>query len=160
LPWDTQVVITHARRRPLPDFKSKGGKTDAITFDCPFPPRLTRSAFSDDIHSLCTIKADFTSLPLGEFEKQRKHWWPTPKNETYYEARYTIRFLFRPASIDTKLLFKGRIFNEPNSFSIVWDSGADVAAPRAHRQHRDHSLDRRGSRRFPMASAMVAFLIM
>lgn len=88
------------------------------------------------------MKSDLTALPNEEFEKHKKHWWQfNSKSRTHYRARYTIRFLLNPATLDSQLLFKGKEYNKPNSFEVVWEAGAEMSAPKEHRQVLD--IDRR-----------------
>ena len=112
-PWEDRIVICNSGAKDLPNsFKSNEGA----------------------VKMLCTMRSDLTSVPYSDFEKRKKRWWRWwNKYETHYRADFTIRFQLKPASIDTQLLFKGQRYNTPNSFTVQWDEGVNMAAPKEHR---------------------------
>jgi hypothetical protein len=87
------------------------------------------------------MKSDLTDVPRSRFQKKKKRWWQFwKKYQTHYRANYTIRFLLKPACVDSELLFEGQKYSKDNSFQVTWEAGANIAAPREFRQ--DYSQDR------------------
>ncbi len=82
------------------------------------------------------MKSDLTKVPAHRFEKKgKKSWWKCWKEYTpHYQAAYKIRFLLKPASVDSELWFSGEKYGEAKDFEVIWEAGANMAAPREHRQ--------------------------
>lgn len=113
-PWESRIVVCNSRPTDLPNSLLSG---------------------EDAVKPLCTMRSDLTALPEADFEKQKKHWWQMKKQyDSHYRACYTIRFQLKPAAVDSQLLFKGQQYSNPNSFDVRWEAGADMAAPKEHRE--------------------------
>jgi hypothetical protein len=121
-PWKSTIVICNSYARELPDSLVEHEGT---------------------VKPLCVMTSDLTSVPVSSFEKKKKRWWKFKSSEkSYFRACYTIRFEMKPAAIDSQLLFQDKPFSMPNSFEVRWEAGADMAAPKEHRQENRANFDR------------------
>ena len=82
------------------------------------------------------MKSDWTKVPFDRFEKKKaKSWWKCWGDDVvpHYKASYKIRFLLKPSSIDSELLFDEKKYGEAKDFEVTWEEGAQMAAPKEHR---------------------------
>jgi hypothetical protein len=89
------------------------------------------------------MTSNLKAVDQSRFEKNKKRWYhSSSRAQTHFKAEYTIRFILNAAGIDSQLLFEGKDYNEPNSFEVVWQAGADIPAPKEHRQAKGFDGDR------------------
>lgn len=77
------------------------------------------------------MTSDLTRVNVSEFQKHKKKWYHCDSTPTWYSTDYELRFNISAAgTVETELWFKNRKYSEPNSFTIEWEAGAGVSAPK------------------------------